>query len=170
MKPVCIMQMSMEEDIPRALGSRLIRNFNQELIIWRQTINSGQEAGREQKESHSSWRAVMGVGEGTWGGWQTAAVPPCAVGHRPGSEASLTSLDLQFMKTWRVIAQGKSRGKGTSWGVSALGLTREGGIGRRGWGWREVEALRDILLGGADSPSWWIEGGGQGNRGTPEYS
>ena len=49
MTPVCIMQMSMEEDIPRALGSRLIRNFNQELIIWRQTINSGQEAGREQK-------------------------------------------------------------------------------------------------------------------------
>lgn len=49
MKPVCIMQTSMEEDIPRALGSRLIRNFNQELIIWRQTINSGQEAGREQK-------------------------------------------------------------------------------------------------------------------------
>ena len=49
MKPVCIMQMSMEEDIPRALGSRLIRNFNQELIIWRQTIYSGQEAGRKQK-------------------------------------------------------------------------------------------------------------------------
>ena len=43
------MQMSMEEDIPRARASRLIRNFNQELIIWRQTTNSGQEAGREQK-------------------------------------------------------------------------------------------------------------------------
>ena len=57
------------------------------------------------------------------------------------------------MKTWRVIVQGKSRGKGTSCGVTAMGLTREGGIGRRGWGWREVEALGDTLLGGVDRPS-----------------
>ena len=40
--------------------------------------------GEEQKEGHSSWRAVMGVGAGTRGCWQTAVVPPCAVGHRPG--------------------------------------------------------------------------------------
>ena len=40
------------------------------------------------------------------------------------------------------MSRGKSRGKGTSWGVTAMGLTREGSIGRRGGGgekWRHLE-------------------------------